>query len=110
MAMASPGGCKFDKDRAGEGLYFRGKVPVSYLNGVFGVRLCSGKGCATFPTDSPLALSASRNAVFCSALRTTDNNAVIHENSLAVSKKSRILTPQLLHVTQYKAYFHNFNR
>ena len=85
--MASPGGRKFDEDRPREGFYFRGKIPVSYIDGSIEMRLSRGKPRATFSADTLLFLSVGRDAVPGATLRTTDNDTLVHKNSLAVRNK-----------------------
>jgi hypothetical protein len=90
--MASPGGRKFDDDRPREGLDFRGKVPVKYINGFVGIWLCRGQMRSALPADTPLSLSVSGDTVFCSTLRTTDDNTVVHIDSLGVHNGKPWLT------------------
>jgi len=89
-AMASPGGCKFDEDRSRESLHFRGKVPVRYINRSVGILLRRGKWCSTLSADTPFSLSIARDPVFRSTLRTAGYKTVVH-------------------TTQYKTYFSDFN-
>ena len=98
-AMASPGGREFDEDRPREGLYFRSKVPVRYINGSVEIRLCRGKPCAALSADTLLSLFVGRDAVPGSTLRTTDDYVFVHKNPLAVrNEKPR---PDFLAVPTY---------
>ena len=109
--MSSPGGCKFNEDRSREGCYFCGKVPVRYINGPARIGLFSAKSCTALPADTLFSLSMSRDAVLCSALRTTDDNTVVHKSSLSVHKAIDWLSTgfNILHSTEYKSYFSDFN-
>ena len=82
--MASPGGRKFDENRPREGFYFRGKIPVGYINGSVGIRLYRGKPRSTLSADTLLSLSIGRDAVSGPTLGTTDNDTLTHKGSLAV--------------------------
>jgi hypothetical protein len=85
--MTSPGGRKFDKDRPRESFHFRGKVPVRYIDRFAGISLRRCQSSPASATNTLLSLSFGRDAVFCSALRTTDNNAIIHKGLLVVGNE-----------------------